>query len=253
MKLKKLVLIGGIAAVGLGLVGGFPIMSKWVSYAKQNVQAWADENTPIDEEIKRLRGDLSKLDDQENKIKNLLAKEIAQCEKLGREKVELKATVEREDAQNKVLLEAIDTAGADAKRVSVGKGSEIDRAAAVRKLDLDTKTVSTRKADLKNREETLSIREENKTVLRGQLTEMQAERGQIAAALDALEVEYNSLKLKGMKTKTVKDNTNLSKMRESIAKMNDNLAVQRARLGLDEVKTEKTSASLDEIRERMSK
>jgi hypothetical protein len=253
MKLKKMLLIGGIAAVGLGLVGGFPIVSKWMSYAKQNVQAWADENTPIDEEIKRLRSDLSKLDDQENKIKNLLAKEIAQCEKLGREKVELKATVEREDAQNKVLLEAIDAAGADAKKVSMGKGTEIDRAMAVRKLNLDSKTVATRKADLKNREDTLSIREENKTVLRGQLSEMQAERGQLAADLDALEVEYNALQLKGMKTKTVKDNTSLSKMRESMAKMKDKMAEKRARFGLDEVKTENTSATLDEIRERMSK
>ena len=253
MKLKKVALIGGIAALGLGLVGGIPIMTQWMSYAKQNVQAWADEHTPMDQEIVRLRGELGKLDEQENKIKNLLAKEIAQCEKLTREKTDLKATVEREDAQNKALLAAIDAAGADAKKVSLGKGSDIDRAAAVRKLDLDTKTVDTRKADLKNREDALSIREENKGVLRGQLTELQAARGQMAAELDALEVELRSLELKGMKTKGVKDNTDLSKVRQSIGKMKDKMAEKRARFGLDEPKAENTAATLDEIRERMNK
>ena len=253
MKLKKFILIGGIAAVGLGLVGGFGVIKTWAAYAKQHVQAWADENTPPEQEIQRLKTEVAKLDEQENKIKNALAKEIFACEKLEGEKRDLELAVTKEEEQTRALGEAIKTA-ADPTKVSVGNGKPIKMAEAMKKLDADTKAVSARQKELKARTEGLALHSEHKTLLRGQLDELRAAKNELNSDLDALALEYQALKLKGMKAKNYKDDSKLSEVRQSIAKLKERVGEKRIRVGLDEEKAvaEPTNADVDEMLNRIN-
>lgn len=247
MKLKKVLLVGGIAALGLALVGGFGVVKKQISYAKQSVQAWMDENTDPEQEIKRLKGEVAKLDGEETAIKNDLAKEIAKSEKLAKDTAALRTAVdtERKDvlAFGEKIKEATD-------KVTLGKNSmNVDDAK--RKLSGDAKNVAKREKMLADMETALKVREEGKAVLYGQLAEIQDLRRSLSTELDAIETEYKALKLQGMKSKYQRDDSKLSEVREGIEKLREKLSEKRALNDLNNGKTTKaeveTLGSVDDI------
>lgn len=247
MKLKKILIIGGIATLGLALVGGFGVIKKQVAYAKQNVQAWMDENTDPEQEIKRLKGEVAKLDGEENAIKNDLAKEIAATEKLVKDNATLRAAVDSERSDALAFGEKIRAATGT---VTVGKVSlNVDDAK--RKLAADAKNVQKREKMLSDREVALKVREESKAVLYAQLSEIQELRRSLTVELDAIETEYKALKLQGMKSKYHRDDSKLSEVREGIEKLKDKVAEKRARVDLDTGKATKieteTLGSVDDI------
>ena len=172
MKLKKVLLFGGIAALGLALVGGFGFAKKQLAYAKQHMQAWADENTDPEQEIKRLKGEVAQLDGEESAIKNDLAKEIAAADKLKKDADKLKTAVETERVDALAFRDKIKDAEENNKKVSVGKVSlNVDDAK--RKLQADTNTCLKRTKMVADMEAALKVREESKAVLYGQLDEIQ--------------------------------------------------------------------------------
>jgi chromosome segregation ATPase len=247
MKLKKVLLIGGIAALGLALVGGFGVVKKNLAYAKQSVQAWMDENTDPEQEIKRLKGEVAKLDGEENAIKNDLAKEIAATEKLTKQTAALRAAVEGE---RKDVLAFGDKIKESTDKVSVGKVSmNVDDAK--RKLAADAKNVQKREKMLADLETALKVREEAKGTLYAQMNEIQDIRRTLSNELDALETEYKALKLQGMKNKYTRDDSKLSEVREGIEKLKEKMAEKRARNDLDTGKTSKVEpeslGSVDDI------
>ena len=251
MKLKKVLLFGGIAALGLALVGGFGFAKKQLAYAKMNLQAWADENTDPEQEIKRLKGEVAQLDGEESAIKNDLAKEIAAADKLKKDADKLKTAVEGERNAAVAFGNQIKDAEENNKKVSVGKVSlNVDDAK--KKLQGDAKNVTKREKMAADMDTALKIREESKAVLYGQLDEIQNLRRTLSADLDGIEAEYNALKLQGMKNKYHRDDSKLSEVNGGIEKLRQQLAEKRARVDLDNgrttTKTEtETLGSVDEI------
>ncbi len=251
MKLKKVMLFGGIAVLGLALVGGFGFAKKQLAYAKQNIQAWADENTDPEQEIKRLKGEVAQLDGEESAIKNDLAKEIAAADKLRKDADKLKAAVEGERNAAVAFGGLIKDAEENNKKVSVGKVSlNVDDAK--KKLQADAKSVGKREKMVADMEAALKVREESKAVLYGQLDEIQNLRRTLSADLDGIEAEFKALKLQGMKNKYHRDDSKLSEVRDGIEKLRDKMAEKRARNDLDNgratTKTEtETLGSVDEI------
>jgi chromosome segregation ATPase len=254
MKLKKILLVGGIATVGLFLVGGVGVVKKQISYAKQHFQQWADENTDPDQEIKRLKGELDQLDAQEKKIKDALAKEIHLSEKLTEEKKDLEAKLPAEEQMVRDLHAAI-KASDDSKKVSVGKTTfKMDEA--LKKLDAETKAVSARQKQLVAVSGELDRHNEFRAVLRSQLDELRASRRELASELDTLALEFRTLELQGMKTKSTTDNNKLSEMRASIKKLKDRAAEQKIRNGLDtedKAADAPTALDADKMIERIGK
>jgi len=251
MKLKKVLLFGGIAALGLALVGGFGFAKKQMAYAKQSFQAWADENADPEQEIKRLKGEVAQLDGEENAIKNDLAKEIAQADRLKKDTEKLRAAVEEERKTAVAFGDLIKDAEEKNKKVSLGKVSmHVDDAK--KKLQADAKNVGKREKMVSDMETALKVREESKAVLYAQLDEIQNLRRTLAADLDSIETEYKSLKLQGMKNKYTRDNSKLSEVTGGIEKLREKLAEKRARQDLDTGRaTSKTEAetlgSVDDI------
>ncbi len=232
MKLKKVLLFSGIAVLGLTLVGGFGFAKKQLAYAKQSMQAWADENTDPEQEIKRLKGEVAQLDGEESAIKNDLAKEIAAADKLKKDSEKLKAAVEGERNAAVAFGNQIKDAEENNKKVSVGKVSmNVDDAK--RKLSADAKNVAKREKMAGDMETALKVREESKAVLYAQLDEIQNLRRTLSADLDSIETEYKALKLQGMKNKYHRDDSKLSEVREGIEKLRDKMAEKRARNDLD--------------------
>ncbi|MCU0703083.1 MAG: hypothetical protein MUF18_03735 [Fimbriiglobus sp.] len=249
MKLKKVLLVGGIAALGLALVGGFGAVKKQIAYARQTVQSWTDEHMDPEQEIKRLRSEAAKLENEENAIKNDLAKEIAAAEKLDKQLKSLRGAVEGERQALLAFGESIKDAEANSKKVSVGKVA-LDVAEAKKKLVSDKNTVVKRERMLADLETSLKVREEAKATLYGQLNQVQDIRRTTAAELDALDAECKSLKLQAMKNKYHRDDSAVGSLRDGMDKVREKLTEKRIRVGLDDGKGSPdapVTESVDEI------
>ena len=145
MKLKKWLLIAGVAVLGVGLVGTGAV-KKYAAYAQQKVKTWVDDNADPKEEIERLKAQLKDLDKTEGDIKNALAKDINQSNKLAKQTEDLRAAIAKEDEAARAFAKAIqDTQG---NKVSLGKlVMSVDDAK--RKLIADTDAITARSASLK--------------------------------------------------------------------------------------------------------
>ncbi len=261
MKLKKVLLVGGIATLGLVLLGGLPLAKSaigWVGdkieehHAKVEKEREKDKekNFDADKEIKKLKDDVAKLDKEEVNIKDDLAKEIAAAEKLNKQTAALRAAVEDE---RKALFAFGDSIkDAEVKNVKVPMSNKIllNVDEAKKKLVSDKGTLVKREKMLADLETSQKMREEAKATLYGQLTEIQDIRRTLMADLEALEVEYKALKLQAMKNKYTRDDGNVSEIRESIEKLKERVAQKRARVGLDTGKGKPdapVTESVDEI------
>jgi chromosome segregation ATPase len=228
MKLKKLLLVGGIVALGVAFVGTGTV-KKLASYAKSEVQAFADKVGTPEREIERLREEVQKLDKVESELKDKYAQEIVQFERLTKATAEMRASVEKE---RKAVLAFGDSITAAKGQVSYGKAMlSIDDAK--RKLKSDANTVAQREKALATMETTLIHREEAKSLLSQELSEIQTVKNQLTNDLDALDVQYQALKLQATKNKHYRDDSKLSSIREGIEKLKQQVEVKKVRVGLD--------------------
>jgi chromosome segregation ATPase len=228
MKLKKIVLLGGVIALGVAFIGTGTVR-KLAAYAKQEVQQFADKAGTPEREIERLREEVKSLDKTERQLKDELAQEIVQSDRLSKAVADLRTKVSAERSDVLAFADSIKKAD---KQVSVGKRMlSIDDAK--RQLKLDTQAVAQREMTLKTMESTLGNREEAKSILTQNLNEIQAVKSDLTNTLDALEVEYKALRLQATKNKYTRDDSKLSAVREGIEKLKEKLEVQRVRIGLD--------------------
>ncbi len=228
MKLKKILLLGGVIALGVAFIGTGTV-KKLAAYAKHEVQSFADKAGTPEREIERLRDEVKSLDKTERQLKDELAQEIVQADRLNKAVADLRTRVTTERADVVAFGESIKKA---TTQVSLGKRTlSIDDAK--RQLKLDASAVAQREQTLKTMESTLVNREESKSILTQNLNEIQAVKSDLTNTLDALEVEYKALRLQATKNKYHRDDSKLSAVRDGIEKLKEKLEVQRVRIGLD--------------------
>jgi chromosome segregation ATPase len=228
MKLKKLLLVGGLVALGVAFIGTGTV-KKLANAAKHEVQAYADKVGTPEREIEKLRKDVKELEKEESEIKDKFAQEIVQFERLNKGITEMRTKVTAERTE---LLAFADTIKAAKGQVSYGKASlSIDDAK--RKLKADTTVLAQREKNLASMETTVKHREEAKTLLAQNLNQIQTVKMELTNELDSLEVQYQALKLQAAKNKYHRDDSKLSSIREGIEKLREKLDVQKVRVGLD--------------------
>ncbi len=241
MKLKKLILLGGLVIAGFAIVG-----IKNVKQAKTDIMAWAENRNSPEAEIKRLREEVRALDKTEKNLKDELATEMVMCDKITNQVAELRTKVIDE---RKAVLAFAEELQSSPTKVSIGKQS-FSLNDAKRKLKSDAMAVAQREKTLVSLETSLGHREEAKTLLQRELTELQTMKLELNNELDALEVEYKALKLQAMQNKHYQDDTKWSEVRQGIDNLKEKLQIKKVRVGLDTGKGTVDGAvdeSIDEI------
>jgi chromosome segregation ATPase len=228
MKLKKLLLVGGIVGLAVAFIGTGTI-KKYASYARQEIQQFADKAGTPEREIERLREEVKKLDKVEKEMKDELAQQIVSCDRLVMATAELRAKVTNEKAEALAFADQIDNAKG---KVSFGSRT-ISPDEAKRQLKSMVSAYQHREKTVSSMETTLIHKEEAKKMLAAQVSEIQTERLRLTNELDAIEAEYQALKLAGMKNKYHRDDSKWSNVREGIEKLREKMEVQRVRVGLD--------------------
>lgn len=252
--LKKALLVVGVVVVG----GAFLRGSKIYSYVRNevvNIGGWVEDQVPVEKEIARLRGEVSKLDQDIAPIKDDLAKELFAAEKLQKESADLRARVETEKKDLLARVATIREAG-DATHVSIG-ASRFPLAQARERLASDTKLHELRKQALSRKEESMQIAERNVSVLQKQLAELHRQKSELKVEIDAIDADHKALQLQQMESKYQRDDSRLSGVKESIQKLRDKIAVQQKRVELDKADAPSATPapveSLDDIEARLAK
>lgn len=252
--LKKVFVIA-LIAVGVGYAINKTRIGSHMRTEAEEVQAWLDDQVPVEKEIKVLRSEVTRLDRDLSKIKDKLAKEISDMKDLQKETTALAAQVDDENTNLMVRLTKIRDA-ADNK-VSLGRET-ISVREAQNRLALDTRIWEKRKNTLRDKEITLKYIEQNVETMLAQKAEMERQQTELRVEIDAIEAEYKTLQLQEMKARSTQgDDSRLNKINESLQKLRKKLDVRQERLKLDGVPVDTRGSgapaeTLDELESRLN-
>ena len=227
MKLKKLILVGAVAAAGLVIWKG----TKLIPHAKQEISVvldWADSKVPMEKKFSMLRKDAESLDKDIDKVKNDLAREIVEVRELTHKTGELRAQVEK---NAKDLVARGETIKDATEKVVVGRQS-ISVPEAKNRLEKDVTRHLKDAKRLETMEKMLESREAIRDTLLKTLDGMKAKKAEAIAAIDELEAEYKQLQLTQVESKYQNDDTRLAKIKDDLRKIRKDVEVKKEVLNL---------------------
>jgi chromosome segregation ATPase len=239
--IKKLFLVGVVAAIAVVAVKGTGVVKGLRSEYESVKQVWKGSESP-EKQIEKLRGEVSKLDADVNKVKDELAREIVECRDLQRQAGKVRTEVDADQARVVAFGKELDAA---TKQVSYGRET-LSIPDAKERLKSDVNFLVKKKQTLAVLEKTLSHRERAREILEKQLDELQRQKLTLKTEIDAIEVEYKALKLSQIENKYQKDDSRLSNIKQTLDKLRKDLEVNQERLKLDPVVQEGTPAASTE-------
>lgn len=224
---KKLVLVGVVAALAVGVFKG----SKLIRHASEEIASiddMIDDSVPVEKKIASMRKETAKLDKDIDKVKNELAKEIVEVKELNSKVTETRAGV---DAEQKVLATRGEAIKDATSKVQYG-GTKMSVAEANARLSKDVDVLIKRKKSVEGMEKALATRERVKDTLKKQLDGLVRQQQEMKAEIDAVEADYKALQLAQIESKYQQDDSRLAKIKEDLRKVKKSLDVQKEKLNM---------------------
>ncbi len=228
--IRKLLLVGVVGAIAVVAVKGTGVVKGLRSEYEQAKQEWRGKDSP-EKQIAMLRGEVSKLDGDVNKVKDELAREIVEGRDLQRQSGKIRTEVDADQARVLAFGKELDAA---AKQVSYGRET-LSIPDAKDRLKSDVNFLVKKKQTLAILEKTLNHRERAREILEKQLDELQRQKLTLKTEIDSIEVEYKALKLSQIENKYQKDDSRLSNIKQTLEKLRKDLEVNQERVKLDPV------------------
>ena len=201
MKLKKLLLVAGVATVGvMGFKWAGNSIERVTRTARQEareVATWVEGQVPMEKRFEQLRRDAQAIDGEMEKVKNDLAREIVEVRDLTNRTAELRASVEKTATALTARGQAIDDA---TEKVKYGTRT-FSKTEALAELQKDVNRYTRDKSRLASMEATLVNRETIKETLSKTLDSMKTKKAEVLAAIDEVEADYKQLQLAAVESK----------------------------------------------------
>lgn len=219
--LKKMVILGVIGFVAVSALSGTKLYSYVCSLAR-DARERAESKIPPEEEIKRLRNEIRKLDGDIVKVAEAWAVQDVEVEKL-------QPKVEASIRTQKAALAELKTRGERIKssegHVTFGtKTSTVEDAKA--ELERDASKYKSAQATLDLQQSTLANRIKARDGLKQQLDTMKAQKSELATAVDELEVQLIAHKAEQARSKYQTDDSRLAKIKEDIQNLKTKMSVE---------------------------
>jgi len=225
---KKLILVGVVAALGVGLYQGGKKLVHRASEAITSIDENDDDDMPVEKKIAAMRKETAKLDKDIDKAKNELAKEIVEVKELNSKVSETRASIETDQ---KVLVQRGEAIKDATSKVKYGN-STVSVSEAKARFEKDVDAHIKRKKSLEGMEKALATREQVKETLKKQLDGLIRQQQEMTAEIDAVEADYKALQLAQIESKYQQDDTRLAKIKEDLRKVKKNLDVKKEKLNL---------------------
>ena len=223
MKLKKMLLVAGVAALGVVAWKSSNGVAKSFRHEVQSVAVWAEKKVPMEARFEQLRRDAQSIDGEMDKVKNDLAREIVDVRDLTERTAQHRAAVEK----NAGTLTARGQAITDAtEKVKYGART-VSKAEALAQLEKDVAGYKRDKQRLAQMETTLSHREAIKETLAKTLDSMRTKKAEVLAAIDEVEADYKQTRLNAVESKYQMDDTKLAQIKESLRDLKKSVAIEK--------------------------
>jgi len=223
MKLKKMLLVAGVAALGVVAWKSSNGVAKSFRHEVQSVAVWAEKKVPMEARFEQLRRDAQSIDGEMDKVKNDLAREIVEVRDLTDRTAQLRAAVEK----NVGTLTARGQAITDAtEKVKYGART-FSKVEALAQLEKDVAGYKRDKQRLTQMETTLGHREAIKETLSKTLDSMRTKKAEVLAAIDEVEADYKQTRLNAVESKYQMDDTKLAQIKESLRDLKKSVAVEK--------------------------
>ncbi len=230
--LKKLI-IGGLVAVGAVAAFKGTQVASHVRHEVRNARDWADSQVPMEKKFKVLREEAQALDNDLDRVKTDLAREIVEVRDLAEQTGRLKAKVETD---RKTLLATGAGLEKGTAKVSVGR------------FDKDVAALKVNETRLATLEQTLLKREEIRATMQRTLEAMAGKKGEMLAEINAAEAEYKLLQLAQIESKYQTDETRLASVKEKLRAIKKDIDVRKEVLAMGPVgKDEPAGRTLAQI------
>jgi peptidoglycan hydrolase CwlO-like protein len=242
--LKKVFVVG---AAGL-LVAAVLTQTKvgnmawgWIDRCERHI----DSKIKPEDEIRRIKKDVSSLDKDVDKAKRNLAEEIVEVKYLNKRTEELRVAVET----SRKAVEARRAVFEGDEKFVKWDGRTINVAAAKDKLAREVAAHKSLAGELKAQEEMLASHERSKTLAEQHLQALITEKANLEKLVTDVEESIKQLKIEQVESKYQNDGTRMAKVKKDLADLQKKLDVKRVELGLSKKvgPREAEDKSVDEI------
>ncbi len=225
--LKKVFVVG---AAGL-LVAAVLTQTKvgnmawgWIDRAERHL----DSKIKPEDEIRRIKKEVSSLDKDVDKAKRNLAEEIVEVKYLTKRTEELRLAVDksRKDVEARRAIFAGD------EKFVKWDGRTINVAAAKDRLAAEVSNHKSLAGELKAQEEMLASHERSRTLAEQHLQALITEKANLEKLVTEVEENIKLLKIEQVESKYQNDGTRMAKVKKDLADLQKKLDVKRVELGL---------------------
>jgi len=242
--LKKVFVVG---AAGL-LVAAVLTQTKvgniawgWMDRAERHL----DSKIKPEDEIRRIKKEVSSLDKDVDKAKRNLAEEIVEVKYLNKRTDELRVAVET----SRKAVEARRAVFAGDDKFVKWDGRTINVAAAKDRLASEVSAHRSLASELKAQEEMLSTHEQSKTLAEQHLQALVTEKAKLEAMVTDVEANIQRAKIEQVESKYQNDGSRMAQVKKDLAELQKKLDIQRETLKLSKKVSPKDAdeKSVDEI------
>ena len=225
--LKKVFVVG---AAGL-LVAAVLTQTKvgnmawgWIDRAERHL----DSKIKPEDEIRRIKKEVSSLDKDVDKAKRNLAEEIVEVKYLTKRNEELRVAVET----SRKAVEARRAVFAGDEKFVKWDGRTINVATAKDNLAREVATHKSLAGELKAQEEMLATHERSKTLAEQHLQALITEKANLEKMVTEVEANIKLAKIEQVESKYQNDGTRMAQVKKDLAELQKKLDVQRETLKL---------------------
>jgi hypothetical protein len=242
--LKKVFVVG---AAGL-LVAAVLTQTKvgniawgWMDRAERHL----DSKIKPEDEIRRIKKEVSSLDKDVDKAKRNLAEEIVEVKYLNKRTDELRFAVET----SRKAVEARRAVFAGDDKFVKWDGKTLNVSAAKDRLAAEVSAHKSLAAELKAQEEMLVTHERSKTLAEQHLQALVTEKAKLEAMVTEVEANIKLAKIEQVESKYQNDGTRMAQVKKDLAELQKKLDIQRETLILTKKVSPKGAEdkSVDEI------
>jgi len=251
--IKKVGLAAVVGVVALWVLGAVTFgMKRTNSMACSYFTKWqcnAIKQVPIEDEIDRVRNEVTQLVPDMNKHLNAIAEEKVQVEQLRNEVTTIRTALKGQ--KDNILTMTRDLESGAKELVYAGRSYPVSRVK--EKLDNDFASYKRCEADLKSREQLLEAREKALNVALEQLSSMRDQKRELEVEVARLEAEVKTVRLEQSKSKFQLDDSRLANIKSTLNEIRGRVREEQVKADLvaqfsnDHIPVEKKAKSSTEV------
>jgi len=229
--LKKIVIAGLAVAVGVAVLAWLsPKLISVIRYQGEQMIQDAEDSVPLETEIGRLRGEVKRLESEESKYFDQVAKQAVEVDKLQKDVEDTTGNLaKQQDNMSNMARDLKDTVPTSFHY----NGRKYSREEVTDQLKRDMASYDSAEKELQAKKDLLSAAQKSLAASEDQLGALKQTRSDMEVQLAKMDADLKLVRLKASQSNLKVDDSEYSQVKSDIAKAKDRIAVMQKSLELE--------------------